>query len=74
MDGQFQAFCYLTRARRFVMAQSTFSWWAGYLGNATEIHFPLTQGNRGVTVPRVMVKEDERYVYRNHEGVVIEDP
>ena len=29
------------QAKRIVMAQSTFSWWAAFLGTATEIHYPL---------------------------------
>lgn len=71
MEDQFHAFCFLTRASRLVMAQSTFSWWVAFLGNATEIHFPLA--NKGVTGPKVVVDE-ERYVYRDEAGRVVPPP
>lgn len=69
VDNQFHAFCFLARAPRLVMAHSTFSWWTAFLGNATEIHYPLQQ--RGVTTPQVMVDDEPRYVYRNDAGKVI---
>lgn len=71
VEDQFHAFCFLTRASRLVMAQSTFSWWVAFLGNATEIHFPLA--NRGVTGPKVAVDE-QRYVYRDESGRVVPPP
>lgn len=69
VDNQFHAFCFLARAPRLVMAHSTFSWWTAFLGNATEIHYPLQP--RGVTTPKVMVDDEPRYVYRNDAGKVI---
>ena len=68
---QFRAFCYLSRARRLVMAHSTFSWWVAFLGNATEIHFPLTAHGRGVTGPNIVVTGDPRYVYRDDDGRIV---
>ena len=34
-------YCYLKRAKRIVMQPSTFGWWAAWLSEAREIHFPL---------------------------------
>lgn len=68
---QFRAFCFLSRARRLVMAHSTFSWWVAFLGNATEVHFPLTQHGRGVTGPNIVVTGDPRYVYRDDSGRIV---
>ncbi|CAM9626467.1 unnamed protein product [Hapterophycus canaliculatus] len=71
VEDQFHAFCFLMRAPRLVMAQSTFSWWVAFLGNATEIHFPLA--DHGVTGPKIAVDE-KRYVYRDNEGRVVPSP
>lgn len=70
VEGFLEAFCYLQRAPRLVLADSTFSWWAAFLGNATEVHFP--SGNLSNIMTQWMVVDDEpRYVYRNHSGHVI---
>lgn len=69
--GQFEAFCFMARAPRLVMAHSTFSWWAAFLGNATEIDFPLSPTRFGVTVPQIKVTGDLRYVYRDDAGRVV---
>lgn len=34
-------FCYMLRAKTLILQPSTFGWWAGWLSNATEIHYPL---------------------------------
>lgn len=68
---QFHAFCFLSRAPRLVMAPSTFSWWAAFLGNATEVHFPFQPSRRSVTGPQVVVYDEPRYVYRNFSGNVV---
>ena len=73
MEDQFHAFCFLTRAPRLVMAHSTFSWWVAFLGGASEIHFPLTKYNEGVTGPKIAVDE-ARYVYRDDVGSVVDAP
>lgn len=57
---QFHAFCFLSRARQLVTAHSTFSWWVAFLGDATEVHFPLTQHGRGVTGMNVVVTRNPR--------------
>mmetsp|Transcript_26902 Transcript_26902/g.82773 ORF Transcript_26902/g.82773 Transcript_26902/m.82773 type:complete len:479 (+) Transcript_26902:52-1488(+) len=33
-------FTYLTRAKRLIVTESTFAWWAAFLGDADEIHAP----------------------------------
>lgn len=73
MVDQFFAFCFLSRAPRLVMAHSTFSWWVAFLGNATEVHFPLTMARAAVTGPQVVVDE-ARYIYRDDSGRVISPP
>lgn len=74
VEDQFNAFCFLTRANHLVMAHSTFSWWVAFLGNATEVNFPLSPARRGVTVPRIAVTGDPRYVYRDDAGRVMPAP
>eukprot|EP00040_Diaphanoeca_grandis_P026793 m.150555 g.150555 ORF g.150555 m.150555 type:complete len:466 (+) comp30732_c0_seq3:1707-3104(+) len=39
--GDAHDWIFLTASSRMVMAQSSFSWWAAFLSNATEIHYPL---------------------------------
>ena len=71
VDDQFHAFCFLSRARRLVMAHSTFSWWVAFLGDATEVHFPLTENGKGVTGRNIAVTGDRRYVYRDDNGRIV---
>jgi hypothetical protein len=56
---------WLVSAKRVVIAQSTFSWWAAFLGTASEVHFPLVGewwGNR----PRFrLYPNDKRYIYHD---------
>ncbi|CBJ33114.1 alpha-1,2-fucosyltransferase, putative [Ectocarpus siliculosus] len=73
VEDQFHAFCFLSRAPRLVMAHSTFSWWVAFLGVGTEVHFPLTRQNQGVTGPSIAVDEG-RYVYRDEAGRVVPPP
>ena len=49
---------YLARATRLVVTESTYSWWAAYVGAATEIHAP---GVGIVPVPA----GDPRYVFHD---------
>ena len=51
-------FVYLARATRLVVTESTYSWWAAYVGQATEIHAP---GVGIVPVPA----DDPRYVFHD---------
>lgn len=55
-------FVFMLKATRFIMAQSTFSWWCAFLSTATEIYFPLV-GDWWNKNPRfrLYVNED-RYV------------
>ncbi|CAM9179082.1 unnamed protein product [Choristocarpus tenellus] len=70
--GQFQDFCFMCRANRLVIATSTFSWWAAFLSNATEIHFPL-QKRQGVTTANIKVTDEARYIYHQFSGEVLKD-
>ena len=51
-------FVYLARATRLVVTESTYSWWAAYVGQATEIHAP---GVGIVPVPA----DEHRYVFHD---------
>ncbi|CAM9341410.1 unnamed protein product [Discosporangium mesarthrocarpum] len=66
----FQDFCFLTQADHLVMATSTYSWWAAFLGNASQVHFPK-QRAPGVTDKKIVVRDDPRYVYHSMTGEVV---
>ena len=51
-------FVYLARAKRLVVTESTYSWWAAYVGAATEVHAP---GVGTVPVPA----DEHRYVFHD---------
>ena len=51
-------FAYLARATRLVVTESTYSWWAAYVGAATEVHAP---GVGTVPVPA----DEHRYVFHD---------
>ena len=51
-------FTYLTRAKRLIVTESTFAWWAAFLGNADEIHAP---GSGRMPVPA----GEPRYVFHD---------
>jgi hypothetical protein len=42
----FDEFNILCHAKRLVMSEATFSWWAAFLGRAREIYFPIQKGTR----------------------------
>ena len=39
-------FTYIKNAGTALISQSTFAWWAVFLGNPHEIYFPFTQTNK----------------------------
>lgn len=45
----FDEFNILCHAKRFVMSEATFSWWAAFLGRAREVYFPIQKGARMAT-------------------------
>ena len=49
---------YLARATRLVVTESTYSWWAAYVGQATDVHAP---GVGTVPVPA----DEHRYVFHD---------
>lgn len=60
-----QDFLFMTQAKRIIMSQSTFAWWAAYLSAADEIHYPLV-GEWWGNLPRHMLYPDEpRYVFHD---------
>lgn len=61
-------FLFAAAARRLVLSQSTFSWWAAYVGRAAEVHYPLAGEwwYSGNTPQRHRLYPNEsRYVYHN---------
>lgn len=65
-------FLLLASARNLLMSQSTFSWWAGFLGRAQRIVCPIPQGTfwqRGITeagFPHLYVDEEpERWIWKS---------
>lgn len=66
----------LTRARRIVLANSTFSWWGAYLSRADEVVFPcLTRGYWSHERPDVaLAVPEDRYRYVSDVGVQVWRP
>ena len=58
---------FLRAATRLVMSQSTFSWWAAYLGDAREVHYPLVGDWWAGKQPRHQLwpDDDARYVFHD---------
>lgn len=59
--GPANDFLYLAQAKRLIICESTFSWWAAMLSNATEIHAPAS----GV-VP--VAFDDPRFTFHEPDG------
>lgn len=59
--GPANDFVYLAQAKRLIICESTFSWWAAMLSNATEIHAPAS----GV-VP--VAFDDPRFIFHEPDG------
>lgn len=56
-------FVFMLKASRFIMAQSTFSWWCAFLGKASQVYFPLVGDWWGGRKARFRLYVDEpRYV------------
>lgn len=58
LDSSASDFLFMTRATTLVICESTFSWWAAALSNATRIHAPGT----GAIAP---AWDDPRYVFHD---------
>ncbi|HAI98139.1 TPA: hypothetical protein DCL30_01175 [Candidatus Peribacteria bacterium] len=58
-------FCFLKSAKKIALSQSTYSWWAAYLSDATEIYFPRSlTGPFSSSRPDIDLEVDEpRYRY-----------
>lgn len=56
---------WLAAARRVIMAQSTFSWWAAFLGNAVEVHYPLVGEWWGRRPRHRLYPTEKRYVFHD---------
>lgn len=63
---------WMVAASRLVIAQSTFSWWAAFLGEASEVHFPLVGEWWGKRPRFRLYPNDKRYVY--HDLCVFHSP
>ena len=59
-------FVTLLSAKNLIISQSTFSWWAGLLSNATKIYYPISYknywGREGFPVC-LEVTDESRYIY-----------
>jgi hypothetical protein len=58
----------LWSANRIVLSVSTFAWWAAWLSDAAEIHFPLYGSWRPAATGRdidLVVDDEERYIYHD---------
>jgi hypothetical protein len=66
-------FCFFQAFRRIVQANSTFSWWAGFLSNAEEIYAPLEAPNPYITLKYpeidITVDDEPRYHYIKNAAV-----
>lgn len=62
---------FLKHAHRLVMSQSTYAWWAAFLGDAVEIHYPLVGDWWGHSPRHTLYPvEESRYVFHDlHTGL-----
>lgn len=68
--GEVEDFRFLASARRMVLSASTYAWWAGWLSDADEIHFPVCDyfgqdnGNwyREREKINLIIEDDPRYI------------
>ncbi|EGD72227.1 hypothetical protein PTSG_00248 [Salpingoeca rosetta] len=57
---------FMRSARRLVMSQSTYAWWAAWLGDAEEVHYPLAGDWWGKGPRHTLYPVDEpRYVFHD---------
>lgn len=70
-----QDFTTMSRAHTLLLSPaSTFSWWAGVIGQATTVHFPILWHARpSPRTPQkpgesILIDDDSRYVYHDIEG------
>eukprot|EP00039_Didymoeca_costata_P006147 m.87814 g.87814 ORF g.87814 m.87814 type:complete len:418 (-) comp13129_c2_seq8:96-1349(-) len=59
-------FIFMAASTRLIMAQSTFSWWAAYLGGGRqEVHYPLVGEWWGMRPRHRLYPDESRYVFHD---------
>ena len=56
---------FMVGAQRIILAESMYSWWAGFLGNAQQVHVPLFSKTWGPKAINRMYVNEPRYVYHD---------
>ena len=56
---------FMRDAPRLIMSQSTYAWWAAWLGNAREVHYPLVGDWWGKNPRHALFPEEDRYVFHD---------
>lgn len=56
---------FMRDAPRLIMSQSTFAWWAAWLGDATEVHYPLVGDWWGKNPRHALFPEESRFIFHD---------
>eukprot|EP00049_Salpingoeca_infusionum_P006186 m.102470 g.102470 ORF g.102470 m.102470 type:complete len:467 (+) comp13223_c2_seq2:82-1482(+) len=56
---------FMKSAKRLIMSQSTYAWWAAWLGDAEEVHYPLVGDWWGRNPRHQLYPEDSKYIFHD---------
>lgn len=66
VHGDMADFLFLSASKRLIMSQSTFAWWAAFLGGGErEVHYPLVGEWWGKRPRHRLYPEEARYVFHD---------
>lgn len=65
VHGDMADFLFMAASKRLIMSQSTFSWWAAYIGDQTEVHYPLVGEWWGKRPRHRLYPDEPRYHFHD---------
>jgi len=67
--SRMEDFTFLKHARRLIISQSSFSWWASFLGNQEKVYVPLTFADEPIYWKAKPGQEDTEFIPTNDKYV-----